>query len=248
MLVLGLDLETTTFDQDILRITEVGAVLYDTDLKCPIEVQADLVYEPDIPLPMDTFVVGLTGITDDMIKNYGKKPEDVLGKFFDLYKRAEYIVAHNGNEFDRPAMQNFIARYYSQDLMKANGIEPKHWIDTMTDVPYGEYINTRKLEDLTGRHGFLNPFPHRAFTDVMSMLRIMSEYDFDEVVKISHSPTLKFHANVDYHNKDVAKQAGFKWDTAARKWWYKMKECFIDQEAYANGTLWDFPYSEVKND
>ena len=124
--------------------------------------------------------------------------------------------------------------------------EPKHWIDTMTDIPYSEYINTRKLEDLTGRHGFLNPFPHRAFTDVMSMLRIMSEYNFDEVVKISHSPEIKFYANVDYHNKDVAKQAGFKWDTGKRKWWYKMKECFLDKEAYEAGTLWDFPYSEAK--
>lgn len=260
MLVLGLDLETTTFDQDIMRITEVGAILYDTDLKCPIEVQADLVYEPDIMLPMDEFVVGLTGITDQMIQNYGKKPVGVINRFLKLYNRAEYVVAHNGNEFDRPAMKNFIGRYFKKNnlglyethVFNNNGegyaeFEPKHWIDTMTDIPYGPYINTRKLQDLTGRHGFLNPFPHRAFTDVMAMLKIMSEYDFDEVVKISHSPELKFYANVDYHNKDVAKQAGFKWDTGPRKWWYKMKECFIDKEAYEKGTLWDFPYSEVKD-
>lgn len=249
MLVLGLDLETTTFDQDILRVTEVGAVLYDTDLKCPIEVQADLVYEPDISLPMDEYVVGLTGITDDMVKTYGKKPLDVIVRFLKLYNRAEYVVAHNGNEFDRPAMKNFIARYFSdyeRNELGMGKLKTKHWIDTMTDIPYGEYVNTRKLQDLTGRHGFLNPFPHRAFTDVMSMLRIMSEYDFDEVVKISHSPEIKFHANVDYHNKDVAKQAGFKWDTGKRKWWYKIKECFLDKEKYEAGTLWDFSYSEVK--
>jgi len=246
MLVLGLDLETTTFDQDLLRITEVGAILYDTDLKCPIEVQADLVYEPDISLPMDPFVVGLTGITDNMIKDYGKSPEDVLKTFHKLYNRAEYVVAHNGNEFDRPAMGNFINRYIGNIELAGYEFKPKHWIDTMIDLPYGEYINTRKLEDLTGRHGFLNPFPHRAFTDVMSMLRIMSEYDFNEVVKISHSPTIVFQANVDYHSRDVAKAAKFRWDGGKRKWLFKMKKCFLDQDKYEAGTLWDFNYEEVK--
>lgn len=243
MLVLGLDLETTTFDQDLLRITEVGAVLYDTDLKCPIEVQADLVYEPDISLPMDEFVVGLTGITDNMITTYGKDPVEVLKRFKSLYDRAEYVVAHNGNAFDRPAMGRFIARHNMGEEFT-----PKHWIDTMLDIPYNEYINTRKLEDLTGRHGFLNPFPHRAFTDVMAMLRIMSEYDIDEVVKISHSPELTFHALVDYHSRDVAKAAKFRWNGELRKWEYKIKEYFVDQEAREAGTLWDFNYIEVKND
>ena len=241
MLVLGLDLETTTFDQDLLRVTELGAILYDTDLKCPIEVQADLVYEPDITLPMDPFVIKLTGITDSMIKDYGKDPLDVLKAFSKLYERADYVVAHNGNEFDRPAMGKFIQRYHM-----GNMFEPKHWIDTMIDLPYDELINTRKLQDLTGRHGFLNPFPHRAFTDVMSMLRILSEYDIDEVLKISHSPTLVFQAVVDYHNKDVAKAAKFRWDSGTRRWLFKAKECLLDKEAYANGTLWDFNYKEVK--
>lgn len=241
MLVLGLDLETTTFDQDLLRVTEVGAILYDTDLKCPIEVQADLVYEPDIHLPMDEFVVGLTGITDDMIRNYGKPPEVVLENFRKLHDRAEYVVAHNGNEFDRPAMGRFINRY---DML--GEFAPKHWIDTMIDLPYGEHINTRKLEDLTGRHGFLNPFPHRAFTDVMAMLRIMSEYDFETVLEISHSPELTFQAVVDYHNKDVAKQARFRWDAGTRRWLYKMKKYFLDAEKYEAGTLWDFNYVEVE--
>jgi len=247
MLVLGLDLETTTYDQEILRVTEVGAVLYDTDLKCPIEVQADLVYEPDIPLPMDKFVVGLTGITDDMITTYGKAPEDVLKTFSKLYNRAEYVVGHNGNEFDRPAMKNFIGRYQNNRELAGLKFEPKHWIDTMLDLPYSEYITTRKLQDLTGRHGFLNPFPHRAFTDVLSMLRIMSEYDFDEVLKISKSPELVFYACVDYHAREVAKAARFRWDSETRLWTYKIKKHFVDAEKRANGTLWDFPVKESEH-
>ena len=243
MLVLGLDLETTTFDQDLLRVTELGAVLYDTELKCPIEVQADLVLEADTSFPMDPFVIKLTGITDDMLRNYGKKPTAVLDKFVELYNRAEYVVAHNGNEFDRPAMQRFIGRY--SDTMKVLP-EPKHWIDTMIDLPYDELINTRKLQDLTGRHGFLNPFPHRAFTDVMSMMRVLFEYDFDQVLEISHSPELVFQAKVDFHNKDVAKAAKFRWDSGSRRWLYKMKKYFLDQEKYEAGTLWDFNYVEIK--
>jgi len=255
MLVLGMDLETTTFDQDLLRVTEVGAILYDTDLKVPIEVQADLVHEPDIKIPMDPFVVGLTGIQDKMVLNYGKSPVDVIERFIKLYNKAEYVVAHNGEHFDKPAMANFINRYFHQ----ANGrvtnrfgrsidlaLKPKHWIDTMTDLPYSEYITTRKLQDLTGRHGFLNPFPHRAFTDVLSMMRIFSEYPTEDIIKITHSPTLTFHAQVDYHHKDLAKAARFRWNGESRKWEYKTKEYFIDADARAKGTLWDFNYIEIK--
>jgi DNA polymerase-3 subunit epsilon len=240
MLVLGIDLETTTFHQDILRVTELGAVLYDTDLKCPIEVQADLINEPDIELPMDEFVVGLTGITDEMVTKYGKPPRQVINRFADLYEKADYIVAHNGNAFDKPALGNFIKRY---DLL--DEFEPKHWIDTMLDLPYGPYVTTRKLEDLTGRHGFLNPFPHRAFSDVLSMLRIMSEYPIDQGVEISKSPELTFHGQVDYHNRNVVKQAGFKWDGEKRKWLYKIKKYFVDIDKYEKGQLWDFPYQEI---
>lgn len=246
MLVLGLDLETTTYDQSLLRVTEVGAVLYDTELKVPIEVQADLVMEPDNELPMDEFVVGLTGITDDMLRNYGKHPVEVIDRFLQLYKRAEFVVAHNGNEFDKPALTGFINRYRDQCFEPMPDYK-LHWIDTMTDIPYNDYITTRKLEDLTGRHGFLNPFPHRAFTDVLAMLRIMSEYDFDEVCQISYSPELVFYANVDYHSRDVAKAARFRWDSEKRKWTYKIKKYFVDEEKRRDGTLWDFPYSEAEH-
>ena len=80
------------------------------------------------------------------------------------------------------------------------------------------------------------------------MLKILSMYNLDEVIEISKSPELTFNANVDYHSKDVAKAAKFHWDSGLRKWQFKMKEYFMDKEKYESGTLWDFPYSEVKND
>ena len=37
-------------------------------------------------------------------------------------------------------------------------------------------------------HGFLNPFPHRAVTDVMSMLKIASQYDLDRMADLAKLP------------------------------------------------------------
>lgn len=251
MILLGMDLETTHFDQDILRVTEMGAVLYDTKYGCPIDVQADLVYESDINahLPMSQEVVNLTGITDSMLLEYGKRSDVVLRRFFDMYKRADYVVAHNGNAFDKPVLQRWVQRTFgdADNFLSKTGINDQHgqlhWLDTMLDIPYPDKINIRKLEDLCGRHGFLNPFPHRAFTDVMAMMKILGNYDINQVIEISHSPTLTFQSLVDYHNRHVAKQAGFKW--IDKKWVKSIKKYFIDEQDYAAGTMWDFSYKEL---
>ena len=238
MLLLGVDLETTHYDIDILRVTEVGAVLYDTEVGAPIEVQADIVKEDDIKLPMDPYIVDLTGITDGMVEKYGKTSAAVINKLNSMLAVADYVIGHNGNNFDKPVLDVWAARYGLE-------ITQKPWIDTMTDIPYPEKINTRKLEDLTGRHGFLNPFPHRAFTDVMAMMRVLSNYDLEEVIKISKSPMKKYAALVSYHDRQLAKDAGFRWDTTIKMgsksgtWTKEIKECFVDTSA------WDFEFQDI---
>lgn len=241
MKLLGLDFETTGVDIETLRVTEVGAVLYDWDLMVPIEVQADLVKEADLR-KLDDIIVELTGITDEMIYKYGKDPLEVITRLVGLIDKADYIVAHNGNEFDRPILDRFIKRNTPANIeINAKKI---HWIDTMTDIDYPRKIGTRKLEDLAGRHGFLNPFPHRAFTDVMAMMKILDNYNLEKVIEISHSPTVRYNAMVDYHARDVAKRAGFKWDTVERVWFYTVKECFVTEELLAS---WDFPFKKVQH-
>lgn len=246
MLLLGVDVETTGLDMATLSVTELGAVLYDTEYGMPVDIQADLIIDSNLQLPLDPKVEKLTGIKTSMLEKYGRPAADVIPRFCDLYKRADFVVAHNGNRFDREVIKNFSFRNVSLERLKLMMGPPKHWIDTLTDLPYDELITTRKLEDLTGRHGFLNPFPHRAFSDVLSMLKILSQYNLEEVIAISKSVTKRFVADVPFHQKDLAKDAGFKWDGAGRVWFFEMKEYFLDKEKYEKKQLWDFPYREIQ--
>lgn len=236
MLLLGLDTETNHYDPSIAKVTELGAVLWDTDLGQPLELQSDLVREVGLEkLPPE--IIEITGITDDMVAKYGKSPFDAISKFLTMYQKADYVVAHNGTNFDRPLMRNFMLRYLSEGELKL--LTPKHWIDTLTDVDYPKLCSHRSMTYLQGFYKTVNPFPHRAVTDVLTMLTIMqNNFKWEDILEISYSPTLRFIAEVDYHNRDVAKDAGFKWDSVKRIWFRDMKQIFVERK----GITYDFKH------
>ena len=65
MILLGLDFETTGLNFDTDRITEIGAVLWDTKEGKPIALHNHLVKHDDAP-PITEEVEQLTGITQAM--------------------------------------------------------------------------------------------------------------------------------------------------------------------------------------
>ena len=109
MLVLGLDVETTGIDIKTLRVIELGAVLYDIDFNTPVDILTALIREKDMPEKLDPKIEKLTGITTEMLEKYGKNPAVVFERFFEMYQKADCVIAHNGNKFDKPVMQNFIS-------------------------------------------------------------------------------------------------------------------------------------------
>jgi DNA polymerase-3 subunit epsilon len=243
MLILGLDTETNHYDPAHAKVTEFGAVLWDTDLGQPVEIYSDLVKEVGLgPLPPE--IVEITGITDDMIERFGKSPFKVISKFLTLYAQADYVMAHNGNGFDRPLVRNFMGRYLTEGEAKL--ITPKHWLDSLTDVDYPKLCSHKSMTYLQGFYKIVNPFPHRAVTDVLTMLTIaQTHWDWNDIILMSHSPTLRFIAEVDYHNRDVAKDAGFKFmnePSIGRKHWYKdMKKLIVDRKEIT----YDFKHGAV---
>lgn len=228
MLILGLDTETDHYDPLTAKVTEIGAVLFDTVTRQPVEIESHLIREVDLQ-PLSEKIIKITGITDDMIAKHGKRPIDVIKRFLMLYEKADYVLAHNGNGFDRPLMRAFFGRYLTEGELKL--LTPKHWIDSLTDVPYEEECKQRSMTYLQGYYKLVNPFQHRALTDILTTLTIVDQnFNWDEIVTISKSPTLTYIANVDYHNRDVAKEAGFKWDAAERKWKKSIKKYFVERD------------------
>jgi len=204
MKVLGLDLETTGLNFDRDRIVEVAAVLYDTELKVPLLMYSEIVNEKDRPEIDPTFEV--SAITEEMITLYGIPPETVISDLHHLAEQADYIVAHNGMYFDSVMLEKFFERSNEPALL------PLQWLDTLYDIEYPAMCKNRSLMYVAAYHGFLNPFPHRALFDVMTMLRVFDQYDLNRIIEIASSPMVYVVADVSFARKDEAKAVGYRWN------------------------------------
>jgi DNA polymerase III epsilon subunit-like protein len=78
MRICPIDFETTGFNAEVERITEIGAICYDTEEK---ERQYDyfsyLVWDKDYA-PLTPEIVLITGITDEMLRKEGVHFVDVI--------------------------------------------------------------------------------------------------------------------------------------------------------------------------
>src|SRR5208282_1970744 len=231
MLILGKDYETTGLDPDVHSVTEVGMVLWDTDLRAPIKIMGFLV-DPGPNAVWDPVVLQINpSITPELCAKYGYQSERALKQILSWYQPADVACAHNGTRFDRLFFNAWCQRH---------GYDPepnKLWIDTNTDIelPFPEKMS-RKLSYMAADHSFLNPFPHRAVFDVMTMFRILDQYDLDRVLYLAKQPNVNLQALVSYDDKDLAKARGYRWQEdpsnpgGKKIWMQTIKECFLEEE------------------
>lgn len=219
MIVCGVDLETTGTDPETAEIVEIGLVLWDTDNNKIIQCDSKLVYVDEIPEEAQA----IHGITTEEVKKFGITHQAAMELFREYQVQSEYIIAHNGTKYDRIIVERYYDRRFGITL-KAN------WIDSMTDIPFPEPIKVRRLPYLAADHGFINPFPHRALFDVMTMLKVMSQYPFEKIIEISKQPTVRVVAQIGYPDKDRAKDRSYRWDSETREWFKEMKLYLVERE------------------
>lgn len=215
MRLLGLDFETNGLDTSTARITEIGAVLWDVEEKRPLVTYGCFLYDPTYNEPLSAEITRLTGITDAMLVEFGTAPGPNL-KWLDSFcakHRVDYICAHNGENFDKPLLLSELARH----SVEAGCLRNLPWIDTRTDIPFPTEPDSRRLNHLALDAGFINPFSHRAVFDVLTMLRILSNYDIKHVLEYQSIPFVTCRANVSYNDRDKAKAQRFSWEKIGEK-------------------------------
>jgi len=226
MRLLGLDFETTGLSPENDVVTEVGVVLWDTDRKCPILI--DNYFVNDGNPVISSLITRLTGIRQEDIVEFGLSSEEALMRLIGHINKAEAIVAHNGERFDRKFFNAWCGRACSD----AAEIKDVPWIDTLSDVDYPENCASKKLTYLAVEHGFLNPFAHRAVFDVLTMMRILDHYPIDDILESMKEPTILVEAIVSFMEKDLAKERSFKWDGTRKKWLRSMKKNKWEKEEF----------------
>jgi DNA polymerase-3 subunit epsilon len=195
MYLLGIDTETTGLAVGKEDVIEIGAVLYDVKARQPVKILSEIIKTDKT---ITEFITNLTGITNDHIKEFGIDKSEIYPRLTEMAEKAVACVAHNA-PFDR-------------DHLAANGWETnKPWIDTVNDIPYESKMKYRELTYLAAHKGFINPFPHRAVTDVLTMFKVIEGYDLGKVVEDLKIPVKTIKALVSFADKDLAKAEGFKW-------------------------------------
>ena len=223
--ILGFDLETTGLDPKTDRIIEVGAVLWDWDRQMPIDMISKMCWHTDdgtIP-QIPELITKLTGITGPDLKEHGISTAHVLQRFMSM-ARGVYIMAHNA-----PFDMGFLSAECEKlgiPMSIGAGV-----IDSRTDIKYDKDLHkSRALTHLAASHGFLNPFAHRAVFDVLTMLKVASNYDLDEIIARSKSPSVILTAHVSFDEKDKAKAAGFHWKPEVKSWQMTVKQCDLEDD------------------
>lgn len=217
MLLCSLDFETTGLDPDKDRVIEVGAVLYSTTRKQQLMTKGYFVdHEIDIPKE----ITEITGISKSMIDKFGLSPRTALDDLINMIDMAEAIVGQNVIDFDMWFLKNWCQR-------DGQELPDRLVIDTKTDLPG---VESKHLGYMAADAGFLNPFPHRAVSDCMTVLRLVSMHNIDEVVVRAKSPRLTIAADVDFNHNQLAKQRKYKWDPDRKVWYKQLKEVDLDAE------------------
>jgi len=227
MKLLGIDFETNGPEPTTCDITEAAWVVYDTDFgNKPVVSRCFFNNEVKV---MDPVAEKITGITIKQCQTYGI-PRDAIGSVLaeDIKEyNPDFLVAHNAHGFDRIILERLIPE------AKENG----PWIDTMEDLPTHTYerLGTRTLEFMAARSGFLNPFPHAALPDVMTMMKLLFMEDIAIVAERSKIPTVTIAADVSFQNKDLAKGRGYYWENVRgkkypKKWVKRMKQDEVETE------------------
>jgi DNA polymerase-3 subunit epsilon len=235
--LLGLDLESTGLDTATDHITEIGYVLWDTDTKTPLKIHSDFLYakayEEKFTPETCAMMKRLCGITPEILREFGSPTDSAfkrLATFCELTK-PDYIVAHNGENFDKPML--FAA--LSRNGLAVPEFRAIPWIDTKTDIPFDAEPDSRRLKHLALDQGFINPFEHRAVFDVLTMLKVLSAYDLNAVIAYQKIPFVTMRALVSYDDRQLAKDQRFSWEKIGEKtypkmWVKKIKENQIELE------------------
>jgi DNA polymerase III epsilon subunit-like protein len=224
VLICGIDFETTGLKKEQDRIIEIGAVLWDTETSTPVAAFSVLTTDTNYPAITEE-IERITGISQKMLDTHASPINNAMVALHEFSRRADYFLAHNA-QFDKG--------FFEEEMKRASIThDDKVWLCSMADVTYPEKIKGQSLIHVSAEHGFVNPFSHRALFDVMTMLRVVSHYDINEIVTNATTEKILIRCMATYNERDYAKKLKYRWD-GDKKWWTKhIPEPKFDDEVNA---------------
>lgn len=217
--ILALDFETTgLLHEKEAFITEIGAALFSTYTGRVLEsFGAFLQVPPGQIIP--PHIVYLTKLNIHDCDN-GMDRAQAFGSLVGMIAKADAILTKNGVMFDIPMLKR-------EPLFTTQDLPPV--IDLNWDIPLPSSIKGRSQNHIACDLGFLNPFPHQALPDCLTLIEICRRIvtNWEKALESASSPIVEVEAIVKYHDKDKAKGAGFTWDKERSGWFKVMRQAQI---------------------
>jgi DNA polymerase-3 subunit epsilon len=209
-LLLLLDTETTTLEPSTGKCIEVGTVRYSLKNRCVVDQQSHLIRVGNNPAE------NINRIPAAVLMRYGASAAEAWACAEASSSGCDAVLAHNA-DFDRkwvnPSCKDLLAL---------------PWIDTCWGIDWP--MQTRPAQGLIAlalEHGLGVVNPHRALSDCLLIARLLTRcaelrFDVEAMLARGLRQTATFQAIVPFEERNLAKDAGFRWDTGTKQWLRKM--------------------------
>ncbi len=221
--VLIIDTETTDLEVDKGQVIEIGAILYSVKHQTIIQQASTLL--PAVSNPAERInripVAPLVEMTVETA-------QQGLWMITKMAQMAEFVIAHNA-EFDKKWFgKSRFADMVLPTLLDSQG-KPLRWVCTYSDFEFP--LANRPGESLVNlalAHGIGVYANHRALTDcqlIASLFDVME--DLQGMFAQATREKGRYIALVSFGDKDLAKQAGFRWHPETKTWERTMAQADI---------------------
>ena len=202
--LLILDTETTALSPQQGQCIEVGAVLFDVTSR-------SVLMQVSFLLPCDRNPAQAINGIPAAVSRLEQPWRSGLACFEAMVADADAVLAHNA-AFDR--------QWFGNGELPALG---KPWICSMEDIRWPaerQLRPTPSVRDLALAYGVPVWAAHRALTDCIYLVQVFQRCDeLEALLQAALEPRRLVRARLSYDERQLAKDAGFRWNEPVPKAW-----------------------------
>lgn len=217
--VLIIDTETNGIDIEKNQVIEVGAILYSVRYQTILQQISFLLPE------MSNNMHKINNIPLNALIETSHDLSLFWRILHNMSELSNYVIVHN---------VEFHKKWFCDDgrlptLIGFND-EPLRWLCTQEDFVFPrQYKSRMSLVDLAIAHGIGVSTAHRALDDCRLIAELFNRGDdLQGLFEQALLPRLDCIAQVSYDDRELAKQAGFRWKAATKTWERRAKQSEID--------------------